>query len=1156
VSGLICASCEFDNRAGARFCAECGATLARACPACGAAAGPEQRFCDECGHNLELTATAPRVAAADRVAERRLVSVLFADLVGFTALSESRDAEEVRELLSRYFDTCRRLVERYGGTVEKFIGDAVMAVWGTPTANEDDAERAVRTGLDLVTAISGLADELGATDLTLRVGVLTGEAAVTVGAAGEGMVAGDLVNTASRLQSLAEPGTVVVGDSTRRATEAAIAYEDIGFQQLKGKAEPTRLHRARRVIAARRGEGRAAGLEAPFVGRAREFKLVKELFHTSAEERRARLVSIVGIAGIGKSRLSWEFEKYIDGLADDVRWHRGRCLAYGDGVAYWALAEMVRMRARIVEDEGADTALPKLRETLAGFVPNADERSFLEPRLAHLLGLAERSAPDKEDLFSAWRLFFERLATSDPVVLVFEDLQWADAGLLDFIEYLLDWARDHPIYVVTLARPELAEQRSAWGVGRRDFTSLFLEPLEPAEIDAMLTGIVPGLADDLRRRVIEHADGIPLYAVETVRMLLDRGLLRRDGEGYRPTGPIETLAIPETLQSLAAARLDSLEPAERQLLEDASVLGRAFTRRGLAALSGLSEDELEPHLQSLLRKEILTRQLDPLSPERHQLAFLQDVLRRVAYETLSMHDRKQRHLAAAAYLTRDGDEEIAGVLAAHYLDAYRLGTGDADADVLRLQAQGALVRAAERAASLASASEAARYFARAAELTEDPVERAELLERAGRDAGRNGDFEEAQGFLREAIRLLDDHGDRYASARVAARLADLLRAEDRVAEALELMQSAYDALAGGGANPELALVAAQLARIGYFAGERERALEIVEVALDMGEALRLPEVIAEALTTKSTLLYHRPHEAGALLKEAIRIAREADLPTVRLRAQFNYSGLALEHDRLEESRAVLDDALMYARLRGDRFWEASLSGQLAETVVLQGDWETGLGLLEPIWREKGYGFGQALMIAPTVMVLIGRGQTVEARELVASESHLAESTDIQTQGIYLLSMALLLRAEGRPAEALPLAEQAIELWLELHQPHYAIDAWVEGIESALALDDLERAESLFQSLIDLPAIERRELVEGHQYRLAAKLALRRGEAKPEGFAKAAEIFGRLGMRYFRAVALAEDAECGNDAGADEAREIFQQVGAQPWLDRLDAELAR
>ncbi|MGH2935609.1 MAG: adenylate/guanylate cyclase domain-containing protein, partial [Gaiellaceae bacterium] len=930
---MTCPSCETENRPGARFCRDCGAALEQACPACGAAARHEQRFCDACGHSLAAPASAP--PAPERIAERRLVSVLFADLVGFTALSESRDPEEVRELLSRYFETCRRLVERYGGTVEKFIGDAVMAVWGTPTANEDDAERAVRTGLDLVAAVAGLADEVDV-EVKLRVGVLTGEAAVTLGARGEGMVAGDLVNTASRIQTVAEPGTVVVGDATRRATEAAIAYEDLGLHQLKGKEEPYRLHRPQRVIAARRGEGRATGLEAPFVGRAREFRLIKDLFHACAEERRARLLSVVGIAGIGKSRLSWEFEKYIDGLVDNVRWHRGRCLAYGDGAAYWALAEMVRQRMRISEDEGAETALSKLRESLAGIVTDADERAFLEPRLAHLLGLAERSAPDKEDLFSAWRLYFERMAAADPVVLVFEDLQWADAGLLDFVEYLLDWARDHPIYVVTLARPELAERRAAWGIGRRDFTSLFLEPLEADEMGMLLSGIAPGLPNELRYRIVEQSDGIPLYGVETVRMLLDRGLLERSGDEYRPAGPIDTLAIPETLQSLAAARLDSLERAERRILEDASVLGRNFTRAGLAAVSGLGEDELEPHIESMLRKEILTRQLDALSPERDQLAFLQDILRRVAYDTLSVRDRKKRHLAAASYLALQDDEDLAAVLAAHYLDAHRLGTGDSDADDLRERARNALMRAGERASSLASAGEAARYFRRAAELTDEPTERAELLEWVGREAGKEGDLDGALAALEEAGRLLAGLGARHAAARVAARSAEVLRTGDRVGEAFALMRPAYDELIVGERSAEVALVAAQLARLSYFAGERDLALEVIEVALDTGEVLRLPEVLAEALTTKATLVYHRPHEAGALLQEAIRIARAQDLSQSLLRAQFNFSGLAIEHDRLAEARDVLVDALAHARLRGNSTWESALVGQLGEALVLLG----------------------------------------------------------------------------------------------------------------------------------------------------------------------------------------------------------------------------
>src|SRR5262245_28981932 len=263
------------------------------------------------------------------------------------------------------------------------------------------------------------------------------------------MVAGDLVNTASRVQSAADPGSVLVGESTKRASEAAIVYEDAGTHELKGKAEAVKLWRASRVVGSRRGELRSIGLEAPFVGRDREFRLVKDLFHATADDKRASLVAVVGVAGIGKSRLAWEFEKYLDGLVDDVWWHRGRCLAYGEGVTYWALAEMVRMRARIAEGEPAEQALTKLRAAIAEHVDDEEERSWLEPRLAHLLGLAERTAPNREDLFSAWRLFFERLAQTSPTVLVFEDLQWADTALIDFIEYLLEWSRSHPLFVIT-----------------------------------------------------------------------------------------------------------------------------------------------------------------------------------------------------------------------------------------------------------------------------------------------------------------------------------------------------------------------------------------------------------------------------------------------------------------------------------------------------------------------------------------------------------------------------------------------------------------------------------------------------------------------------------------------------------------------------------
>ena len=1085
---------------------------------------------------------------AEPVAERRLVSVLFADLVGFTALSESRDAEEVRELLSRYFETCRRLVERYGGTVEKFIGDAVMAVWGAPAANEDDAERAVRTALDLVAAVSALADELDATDLRLRVGVATGEAAVTVGALGEGMVAGDLVNTASRIEAEAEPGGVLVADSTRRATEVAIAYTDAGFHQLKGKAEPQRLHRALRVIAARRGEGRAAVLEPPFVGRASEFVLIKDLFHDCADERRARLVSVVGVAGVGKSRLSWEFEKYVDGLADEVRWHRGRCLAYGDGVAYWALAEMVRMRARIADDDASETALAKLRESLAAVVSSPEERDFLEPRLAHLLGLAVRSAPDKEDLFSAWRLFFERMAAQSPVVLVFEDLQWADAGLLDFIEYLLDWSRSYPIYVLALARPELAEHRAGWGAGRRAFTSLFLEALAPDEVDALLHGLAPGLPPELRGRIIERAEGVPLYAVETVRMLIDRGLLVREGDQYRPAGAIETLAVPETLHALAAARLDALERDERRLLEDAAVLGRSFTRRGLAELAGTTAEELEPALQSLLRKEIFSIQADPLSPEQNEISFVQDLLRRVAYETLSVHSRKERHLIAAAYLKREDDTELAPVIATHYLDAYRAAAGDEDEALLRGQARGALTRAAERADSLASAAAAAQAFAQAAELADDPLDRAGLLERAGLAALRDGALADAETLLARAAELVDNGEERSASLRIAARRAEVFRSGDRVAEAVELLAPAYESAPKEEPDPEVARAAAELARASYFAGNRALALE-------MAEALKLPEVLAEALTTKSILVWRRSHEALALVKEALAVAREHDLPRSALRAQFNLTGMLIEHDRAAEARSELEDALALARQRGNRDWEQALIAQLMDALVLLGDWDEAASLGER--GDFNEGLAASIGLSPAVRLHSERGELERAKALLATRQAMRTSSDLQARATLLDSEAIVLRHEGRAVEALASAQASLALWRSIGEQHYAIEALVEAAHAAFDLDDLETVEQLVAQAESWPPIERRPLLDAQEARLRAKLLAARDSSGSAEFERAAAMFRALELPFWTAVTLVENAE--NRADANEAtslfaaaESIFERLRATPWLERTRA----
>jgi predicted ATPase/class 3 adenylate cyclase len=1161
---MICQSCGTENEPGRKFCAECGSPLTTVCGACGTANSPGAKFCGECGTALVGQPRLPARPSAPS-AERRLVSILFADLVGFTAASEGRDAEETRELLSRYFDTCRTLIERYGGTVEKFIGDAVMAVWGTPVAQEDDAERAVRAALDLVAATPELDAKLQA-----RAGVLTGEAAVSLGVEGEGMVAGDLVNTASRIQSIADPGSVLVGEVTKRASEAAIAYEEAGAHEFKGKAEAVPVWRALRVTAARGGALRSDALEPPFVGRDRELRLVKELFHGSAEEGKAHLVSVIGIAGIGKSRLSWEFEKYLDGLIENVFWWRGRCLAYGEGVAYWALAEMVRTRADIVEAEEPDVARAKLTEALVPYIEDAEERAWIEPRLAHLLGLEERKAPDREDLFGAWRLYFERLSEHQPAILVFEDMQWADSSLLEFIEYLLEWSRNHPIFVLTLARPELTDRHPTWGAGGRNFTALALEPLSAAAMEQLLDGLAPGLPDELRGRILARAEGVPLYAVETVRMLLDRGLVERVGDQFRATGEIPALDVPETLHGLVAARLDGLGAEERRLVQDASVLGKTFTKHALAELSGQSEADVELLLHGLVRKEVLSIEADARSPERGQYRFLQDLLRHVAYETLAKADRKRRHLAAAAVLQEAfsaAEHEIAEVIASHYLEAYRAAPEAEDAPEIKSSAREYVMRAGDRAASLAASEEAQRYYEEAAQLADDPPAEAEIRERAGRMAATGGRFDEARAAYERALALYEQVGDSHAAARVSARLGEAEWVAGRLEQALERMEASFSVLVDEELDQDVGLLAAELARLHFFEGDHALAAERIEVALDVAERLRLPELLSQALNTKSMILSsRRPEEGLALLRHALDIALEHDLTAAALRAYFNLSYVALSRERWDEGMQFLESSLAVARTRGERAAEWRSLGNLVDANHYAGDWDGALGRAAELPEEVRTGPQVGLNIVnPLTRIYTSRGDVAAARSLVDEPPSSwvdAIRTDVQKRGGYRQAEAVVRRAEGRYDEAVAAAEESMALQRGQGNTLGVMEAFVEAVESALALGRLETVNELLASSEKPGPGEGSQSLDAQRRRLGARLAVRLGEAdKAEaGFKRAAAAFRELAVPFWLGVTLLEHGEWLVAEGRadeaepmlDEARRIFERLGATPYLERAHA----
>ena len=1143
------------------------------------------RFCGECGTNLHASTNGPVAVAIETAgglgiaaapsadaapapaatAERRLVSVLFADLVGFTSLAEGRDAEAVRELLTRYFDTAREVIGRYGGTVEKFIGDAVMAVWGAPTAHEDDAERAVRAAFDLLEAVEGLGTSFGASGLQARAGVLTGEAAVTVGAEGQGMVAGDLVNTASRLQSVAPAGTVVVGQATRDAASMAVSFEELGAQALKGKELPVPAWRAVRVIAGRGGAGRYWGLEPPFEGRDEELRLLKDLFHATAREKRARLVTILGQAGSGKSRLTREFEKYTDGLVEDTYWHVGRSPSYGEGITFWALGEMVRKRAGLAETDDAATTRERIAATLAEYVPDEAEQRWIEPRLLQLLGVEEGTAAgalpsgpnslsgQREEVFAAWRTFFERVADHGPIVMAFEDLEFADPGVLDFIDHVLEWSRAHPIFIIALARPELLERRPGWGAGHRNFVAVGLEPLTDDAMREMLSGLVPGLPETAVRAILSRAEGVPLYAVETVRMLLNTGRLVAQDGVYYPAGDLAELEVPDTLHALIAARLDALESSDRSVLQDGAVLGQTFTLAALSAVSGESPDTLEPRLRALVRREVLGLDIDPRSPERGQYGFVQGLVREVAYSTLSKRDRRSRHLAAARYFETQGDEEIVGALAMHYLDAWRAAPDGPDGDAVAAQARVALRAAADRASRLHSPGQALSYLVHALDVTPDPVERAAVLERAGAAAEAMADFPGAERYSSEAIAIYRAQGDMSAVARIGGAMGFSIALAGDLDRSIEVLTALYEELKDDPDDPGVIQLTSGLARAHAMSRSGwELAIDLADRALVSAERLDRVDLIADSVITKGVSLgqSQRIREAQILLSGVIALAEGRGLPVADLRARINISQFSLPDDpRLgfEAARVGLERA---QRL-GLRARETILAGNAFFNAIFTGDWDWSIAVAPTIIRDEPLRTGMLEVVGYPMLMRAFRGETQGLEEGIAAVRQLAaESTDPQYAQMMVWFDNALALALGRPEDAVVRGD--------LTDTTYGSLAYAMAGHAALWRHDAAGARA---ALRDLEGMQLRgRLLDAMRQTLEAGIAALSGRT-PEATAAFADAARRyrelavplaLGLSDLDAVAtLGADTPAGL-AAADDARDVLTRLGATALLDRLDA----
>jgi class 3 adenylate cyclase/tetratricopeptide (TPR) repeat protein len=1161
---MMCSRCSSPNPDGAKFCSECGTPLARVCPSCGHPASG--KFCNECGTPLTETATSAATGPAPGpVSERRTTTVLFGDLVGFTTLSESRDPEEVRDLLSQYFAVARTVVGRYGGTIEKFIGDAVMAVWGVPVAHEDDAERAVRAGLDLVAEVAALGESVGAAELSMRVGIVTGSVAVTLGATHEGMVAGDAVNTAARVQTAAAPGTVWVDQETYGLTSAAVAFTDMGEHGLKGKAEPARLFRADTVVAAVGGAQRVDGLEAPLAGRERELRQVRELFHATQEDGRARVAVVTGVAGIGKSRLGWEFEKYADGLTHDFFWHRGRCLSYGDGVAFWAFAEMIRSRLGLLETDDQAEVDEKVRTGVAAVAATPAEAAWLAPRVAALLNSGEEGVHfDRTDLFASWTTFLERVGGEHPVVLLFEDTQHADNGLLDLVEHLLEASRAR-LFVLVLARPELLERRPSLATSRRS-TLVHLEPLP----DTAMTNLVDGLVDDLparaRAALVARAEGVPLYAVETVRSLIDHdAVVARDGryvfvDHDHTLVDLDQLVAPTSLQTLIAARLDALTPAERRAVQDASVLGVTFRRTALEALSELRAQELDVALSALERKGVLETQNNPRSPELGQYRFLQAIVREVAYSTLARKDRRARHLAAATHLEgEEVAESLSGIIAQQLLDALDASSpDDPELAAIRARARSLLTAAADRAQALGSPEEALRSTLSALELDPEPREEAELALRACRAAffaGAPRRAEELATVAAERYRAVSEPGGAAAALVVQGRA---LMNQGRHSEAAASVEAGLDAAGeggpevGDGVRIELLMVRGACARaLGNFELQQASAMEM----LGMAEDLQDPGLLVRALNGLGLMLIDAGSSTAylAVLERAIKIARDGRLLGELSRSLVNLCSETYPDD-LDAAAEISAEGISVARQVGESTQMETGLINAGFTWWLRGDWDLLTSEVSEWFEGREPTATASTVWLGLTLVRQARGEPVPRPALPMSEDR------YERLGAGLV--AALGEAEDGDLHAA--ATQAAEVFLGLYGSGETNEDFEvhlgPTVELLIRAGDLGTAADLLTLAAPLLGGRARRLTRAEVPRIRGLLALARGEDPEEDLRAAERAHEAYGAPYLLArtrLALARWLlSQGRGREAEEmlalARPVFVELRAAPSVDEVDA----
>jgi class 3 adenylate cyclase len=1121
----VCQRCGEDNPERARFCLGCGAPLLP---------GP-----------------------ALRREERKRVSVLFCDLVGFTSRAEQLDVEDVRGVLAPYYQRLRSELERFGGTVEKFIGDAVMALFGAPVAHEDDPERAVRAALAIRDAMAEFDRHDPDLDLHVRIGVTTGEALVGLDARpieGEGMASGDVVNTAARLQAGAPVDGILVDEGTFRATDRAISYRPVESVTAKGKTDP---------IPAWRALGPRASLgvdvdQAPqtaLVGRERERDLLADALARARTEQAPQLVTLIGVPGIGKSRLVWELKELVEADPELIIWRQGRCLSYGEGVALWALGEIVKAQAGILDTDPAEAATAKLTQAVVDLVGDKRETAWVQEHLGVLIGVGgtEFGGDRRAEAFAAWRRFVEALAEQGPAVLVFEDLHWADELLLDFLDHLVDWAADVPLLVVATARPELLARRPTWGGGKPNSAIVSLAPLGDDDTARLVGGLLGQalLPAEVQAALLARAGGNPLYAEEYVRMLADRGYLTRVSGSWR-LDRAEELPLPESVHGIIAARLDALSPEEKALLQDAAVLGKVGWVGALAALGDTQPMALEDRLHALERKQLLRRERRSVVAAERQYAFRHVLVRDVAYAQLPRAARADRHRRAAQWLETlapDRAEDRAELLAHHYAAAlqYARAAGQ-DTTGLADQARRAFREAGDRALELNAFAAAARWYQGALELW-PPTDVARLLLRLG-EARLNA--EQAGGELLEQARDgLLTQGDREGAADAERLLSMLLRRQGWWGERMmEHDRRAVALLQDAGPSRAKAAALASLAFSLFAMGQLEEGIRIGRQALAMAEVLGLDEQRAWALNYIGYARVLGGDRGGVEdLERAVSIAVQANSP----HSAAAYANLSISVGALGDlGRGFELSAKGYQA--AERFGLAPvLRGFRVERAFqdyCQGRWDAALAGADQFITEAEAGSPHQMERDCRLLrglIRLARGDLPGALADATTTAELATQTsDVQMLLPALAFHARVLLANGHVEQA---SVKASELLAELAKRGILATSPDWSGQLAIVLHALRRGSELLELISRVtaptPWQEAAAAIAAGSFQQAADRYAGIGSLPDEAYARL-----RAGEQLYNAGRRAD-----GNAQLQQVLAFYRHVGATAYLREADALVA-